>query len=73
MISNGEEFERITGYVESYYSDDTYQFTDYSKYDANYFDEKEKREHREQQFPFDMQKCFEMGASMVGKVRELNK
>lgn len=71
--SNGEEFERITGYVESYYSDDTYQFTDYSKYDANFFDEKEKREHREKQFPIDKQKCFEMGVRLVEKVKELNK
>lgn len=73
LDSNREELERVLGYAEMYFSCDTYQFADYSKIDMSLFDEKEKREHREKQFPIDEQKCFEMGARLVKKVKSMNK
>lgn len=73
LDSNKEELERVLGYAERYFSCDTYQFADYSKMDMSLFDEKEKRGHREKQFPIDEQKCFEMGVRLVAKAKELNK
>ena len=48
---------------------DTYQFSDYSGYEASGFDEAHKAKVRERQFPVDCQKAFDMGArlTMAGK------
>lgn len=73
LNNNTEELERVLGYAESYFACDTYQFADYSKIDMSLFDEKEKKAHREKQFPIDEQKCFEMGQRLVSKVTELNR
>lgn len=53
------------GSYEPLFSCDTYQFKDYSKYDANMFDEKKKAEQREKQFPIDCQKAFQLGVKLV--------
>lgn len=45
-------------------SNDTYQFDDYSKYDASKFNEKHKAQVRAEQFPIDCQKAFDMGARL---------
>lgn len=55
----------IFGSCETLYSCNTYQFTDYSKYYAGMFDEKQKAEHHKKQFPVDMQKAYEMGKRLV--------
>ncbi|OOM77611.1 flavodoxin family protein [Clostridium sp. BL-8] len=47
------------------YSYDTYQFTDYEKYESSMFSEKEKAKHRAEQFPIDCQKAFDMGVSLT--------
>lgn len=47
------------------YSNNTYQFDDYSKYKADAFSEEEKAEHRKVQFPLDCQRAFELGASLI--------
>ena len=47
------------------YSNNTYQFDDYSKYKSSAFSEKEKAEHRKIQFPLDCQKAFELGANLI--------
>ncbi|ATW25239.1 flavodoxin family protein [Candidatus Formimonas warabiya] len=54
--------KRIFGASESLYVTDTYQFDDYSKYVSSLFNEAEKAKRREEQFPKDCQKAFEMGA-----------
>lgn len=56
---------RIFGYSESLCSTDTYQFEDYSKYVADRFDPREKAKRREEVFPQDCKKAFEMGARFV--------
>ncbi len=38
---------------------------DYSKYKADRFSETDKARHREQQFPIDCQKAFELGKALV--------
>ena len=47
------------------YSNNTYQFDDYSKYKADAFSEEEKAAHRKVQFPLDCQKAFELGANLI--------
>lgn len=53
--------ERAFGYFESLAVYDTYQFDDYSKYVVTVFDMEKKARVREEQFPGDCQKAFEMG------------
>ncbi|MBQ2644587.1 flavodoxin family protein [bacterium] len=55
----------IFGYAETLNSYDTYQFNDYSKYDCDVFDEKEKAKHRDKQFPKDLEKAFDLGKRLV--------
>ena len=47
------------------YSNNTYQFDDYSKYKSSAFSEEEKAEHRKIQFPLDCQKAFELGVNLI--------
>nr|WP_312579296.1 flavodoxin family protein [Sedimentibacter sp.] len=44
---------------------DTYQFNNYSLYEASKFDEGHKAEIKMKQFPVDCQKAFEMGTHLV--------
>ena len=63
--SNEISLRMIYGYSETLYSYDTYQFSDYSKYNCDVFDEKHKALVRETQFPKDMEKAFDMGKRLV--------
>jgi len=63
--------ESIAGYIgmvlgscETLYSCDTYQFSDYSKYYAGMWDENKKAEHREKQFPIDLNDAYLMGKQL---------
>ena len=47
------------------YSNNTYQFDDYSKYESAAFSEEAKAAHRKIQFPIDCQKAFELGVSLI--------
>ena len=66
---------RTFGYSESLCSTDTYQFTDYSKYVVDMFDPEEKAKRREEIFPQDCEKAFDMGARFVKrqKAQEVSK
>lgn len=44
---------------------DTYQFADYSKYEASRFDAEQKARVKEEQFPVDRKKAFELGARLA--------
>ena len=59
--------ESLGGPSEILVSNDTYQFDDYSKYEASMFSEEHKAQVREEQFPVDCRKAFEMGARLAGK------
>lgn len=59
--ANEHIFTRIFGAAESLYSTDTYQFSDYSKYVNTAFDEKAKLKRRQEVFPQDCEKAFDMG------------
>jgi multimeric flavodoxin WrbA len=58
---------RIFGSSETLLSFDTYQFEDYSKVVAPRFNPAEKLKRRQEVFPKDCQKAFEMGARFVGR------
>jgi len=58
---------RTFGQSEKLLCFDTYQFDDYSKYAASRFDPEKKRKRREDVFPLDCQRAFEMGERIAGK------
>ncbi|KWW28977.1 MAG: Multimeric flavodoxin WrbA [bacterium P3] len=53
------------GPTEILYSFDTYQFNDYSRYDAAQIDERHKDEMRRTQFPEDLRNAYETGKRLV--------
>lgn len=65
LNENVKSLKRIFGYAEVLNSYDTYQFTDYSKYDIDLFDEKHKAEVRDTQFPKDLEAAFDLGKRLT--------
>ncbi len=57
-----QSLARIFGSSETLISCDTYQFEDYTKYVATRFNAEEKLKRRQEVFPNDRRKAFEMGA-----------
>ncbi len=49
---------------------DTYQFSDYTKYESSAFSEPEKRAQRETQFPKDLQMAFETGLQVAEEIQD---
>lgn len=66
----GEELGRLYGYNEVLYSCDTYQFTDYARYDVNMFPEEAKRKTLKEQFPIDLENAYNLGVKLVNMARE---
>lgn len=62
------DLERLFGSCESLSVNDTLQFNDYSKYVVTVFDEEEKKKVREEQFPIDCKKAFDLGARLIERV-----
>jgi hypothetical protein len=64
-------FKRILhGDCESLFVFDTMQFADYSIYETSSHDPIAKLKRREEVFPFDCQKAFDLGARLVQKAGE---
>ena len=55
----------IFGSSEALYVTDTYQFKDYSKYEVTAFSETLNAKRREEEFPKDCEKAYDMGARFV--------
>jgi multimeric flavodoxin WrbA len=68
-LQTEQAMERIFGSCESFFVTDTYQFDDYSKYVSTAFNPVEKKKRRDEQFPIDCQKAYELGARLVRKER----
>jgi multimeric flavodoxin WrbA len=64
-LLNTGNLRRFNGKVQQLVSTDTWQFDDYSKYNASMFNEDKKRKRRETQFPKDCKKAFEIGRGIV--------
>lgn len=62
---NQHLLELFHGTSEILISSDTYQFHDYSKYEASRFDESHKAKVKEEQFPVDCQNAYEMGIRLT--------
>ena len=65
LDDNQKCLDHVFGYAETLYSYDTYQFSDFSKYDCDLFDEKHKAKVRDTQFPIDMRKAFDLGKRLT--------
>ncbi|MBQ2905184.1 MAG: flavodoxin family protein [Peptococcaceae bacterium] len=57
----------LNGEVVDYASCDTWQFTDYSKFQTAMFNEEHKRKMREEQFPKDLAAAYQIGQKLCGK------
>ena len=62
-------FELVLGYSETLCVYNTYQFKDYSRYEANLFSEPEKAKYRDEHFAEDLQKAYDLGKRLVDKAR----
>ena len=60
--------QRVFGSIETMSSHDTYQFDDYSKYVADLFDPEEKVKRRNEVFPRDLEKAFNMGVRIANQI-----
>ncbi len=67
LINQGLGLKLLFGNLETLYSFDTYQFDDYSKFVSDLFDPEQKAKRREEVFPIDCQKAFELGKRAVVK------
>lgn len=65
--SNSSTFRMLGGTTEYYACYSTYQFDDYSKYAAGRLNEEERRKFRDEVFPKDCAKAFEIGARLSDK------
>jgi multimeric flavodoxin WrbA len=68
VTQNERLLQMLFGASESLCSYDTYQFEDYSKVVADLFDIEQKKKRREEVFPKDCEKAFEMGTRLARKI-----
>lgn len=61
---------RFIGPAELIEANATLQFDDYSKYDAGMFDEAERKKRREEVFPLDLKKAYDMGRRAVEEAKK---
>ncbi|MBQ6775235.1 MAG: flavodoxin family protein [Synergistaceae bacterium] len=59
----------VMGYTENLCAYNTYQFSDYSRYEANMFSEEDKAKYRDEHFEQDLQAAFELGKRLVAKAK----
>ena len=69
--TSAKMMEMVMGYNELLYICNTYQFTDYSKYEINLFSEEEKRKYRDEHFTIDMENAFNLGKNLAKKAKEI--
>jgi multimeric flavodoxin WrbA len=65
LSDNEKSLHAVFGYSETLYAFDTFQYTDYAKYDCDLFDPVHKASVRDKQFPIDMRKAYEMGKHLA--------
>ena len=67
LQANTDTLATVFGASETLYACNTYQFTDYSRYDITLFDEAAKWAHRDVQFPIDLANARALGKRLVEK------
>ena len=65
--ANADALRLTFGYSETLCAYDTYQFSDYSRYEVTLFNEKDKARQREEQFLKDLRSARELGKRLVEK------
>ena len=68
----GDKFDILEGGIESLYSKpyslkvyDTFQFSDYSKYENYVFDPELKAKRRDEHFPIDLKDAYDLGVKIA--------
>ncbi len=69
LEANTQTLATVFGASETLYSCNTYQFSDYSRYDVTLFSEEAKRAHRDEQFPKDLENARALGKRLVESCR----
>jgi multimeric flavodoxin WrbA len=67
---NELRLKTLHGTSEYLVSYNTYQFDDYSKYDATMFDERAKAKYKAEHFPSECQKAFDIGVKLTRQAGE---
>ncbi|MBO6181555.1 flavodoxin family protein [bacterium] len=67
LFSNKYALSLAYGDFEDLWVYDTYQFSDYSKYDCDVFDPNHKLKQKEEHFPIDLQNAYELGKRIAQK------
>ena len=67
---NGRFLQMLFGYTESLCTYNTYQFSDYSRYDVMEDVEEMRAKQRDEVFPKDLEKAFELGKRLVIKAAD---
>ena len=67
LESNTKTLEAVFGASETLYACNTYQFSDYSRYDMTLFTEEEKRAYRDAHFADDLAAARALGKRLVGQ------
>ena len=70
LSPNEQALKMLFGYCETLCAYNTYQFSDYSRYDVTMFNEEDKARQREEQFPKDLRNAFELGKRLVDLAKE---
>ncbi len=65
LSPNEQALKLLFGYSETLCAYDTYQFSDYSRYDVTMFKEEDKARQRQEQFPKDLENAYELGRRLV--------
>lgn len=65
LDENEASLRAVFGYSETLYAFDTFQYTDYSKYDCDLFNPEHKAKVRDEQFPKDLEKARELGKRLA--------
>ena len=61
--------KQLFGFTETLYSLNSYQFSDYSRYDIMAGTEERRAKYRDEQFPKDLQDAYELGKRLVTKAK----
>ena len=69
LAPNAQVMNSVLGYCEELCAYNTYQFTDYSRYDANMFSEPVKAKYRDEHFPTDLRNAYELGKRLTEKAK----
>lgn len=69
LAPNAGVIASVLGYCEELCAYNTYQFSDYSRYDCGMFSEPVKAKYRDEIFPEDLRKAYDLGKRLTEKAK----